>query len=397
MKNTEDLERLYQDKELKELHRPRRQNGSLFTLILALVLGGFAGWFGSWFYNNQNPTSLSWNGTPFRNSGSDNARLQKRNDLNSHLPESAVGIFEKKDTSSITDPLATVYAETDQLSSGLLVTSDGWIVAPKWSVPDLKKTYVAITANGQAITIDRVIGDPSLPIYYLKIAGQNYQAIDFIDNDKVDALDEILYLRHDNGQDIRLGTGLVIDPYYLPAPTAADRLLSSETIATRILVQDVLSEDYQGAAMVNYEGKLVGLFASASWPTAQAVPAGAIRAGLNSLLKNSAVVRSEFGVHYLDLSASRDVSSVFSQHRQVGAYIYGDREADRPAIVSQSPAETAGLKKGDIITQVNNVKLDTNMTLSDAVQNNAPGDELKLTILRDDKETALTLKLGILK
>jgi serine protease Do len=323
--------------------------------------------------------------------------MQKRADLNNQMPDSMVGIFEKKDASSVTDPLATIYPQNTQLSSGLFVTSDGWIVAPKWSVPDLKKSYVAITADGQAWPIDRVMGDPALPIYYLKIAGQNYQAVDFIDNSKVDALDEVLYLRHENGQTIRLRTGLVIDPQYLPATTSADRLLSTETIATRVQVQESLSSADQGAAVVDYDGKLVGLIVSDSWPTSQAVPAGAIRSGLNSLLKNGTVVRSEFGVHYMDLSASRDVSAVFSLRRTAGAYIYGDREADRPAVITQSPASAAGLQKGDIITQVNTTKIDSGITLSDVVQSYAPGDDLKLTILRDAKETTMTLKLGSLK
>jgi serine protease Do len=142
---------------------------------------------------------------------------------------------------------------------------------------------------------------------------------------------------------------------------------------------------------------MAGLIVGDVWPTNQAISAGAIRVGLNSLLKNGAVVRAEFGVHYIDLSASRDISSVFTQRRQAGAYIYGDREDDRPAVVAQSPAATAELEKGDIIIQVNNTKLDAGLTLSDVVQGYSPGDELKLTVLRDDKETTLTLKLGSLK
>jgi S1-C subfamily serine protease len=397
LKKTEDLERLYQDKELKELHRPRNQSGRFFMLLVTIVLGGFAGWFGAWYFNNQNPISISRDGITYKSNGGSNAQLQKRADLNEKMPESSVGIFEKKDTSSITDPISTVYAQSAQLSSGILVTSDGWIVAPKWSVPDLKKTYVAVTNDGLAVPIDQVIGDPSLPIYYLKIAGQNYRAIDFIDNDKVDSLDEVLYLRHETGQEIRLGAGMVIDTHYSPAPAATDRILSTEAIFTRVLIQESLASAYQGAAVINYDGKLVGLIVSDVWPTSQVVAAGAIRAGLNSLLKNGAVVRAEFGAHYIDLSTSRDISSIFSQRRQTGAYIYGDREDDRPAVISQSPAAVAGLKKGDIIIQVNNTKLDTGTTLTDVVQGYSPGEELKLTVLRDTKEIPLTLKLGSLK
>jgi S1-C subfamily serine protease len=43
---------------------------------------------------------------------------------------------------------------------------------------------------------------------------------------------------------------------------------------------------------------------------------------------------------------------------------------------------------------VNNTKLDTGQTLSDVVNSYVPGDELKLSVWRNDKDTSLTLKLG---
>src|SRR4030095_4836565 len=70
----------------------------------------------------------------------------------------------------------------------------------------------------------------------------------------------------------------------------------------------------------------------------------------------------------------------------------------RGVIISQvqpgSAAERAGLKQGDIITALNGVAVDTPNSFRNQIAGTPPGTEVKLSVLRDNREQTITTKLG---
>ncbi len=63
-------------------------------------------------------------------------------------------------------------------------------------------------------------------------------------------------------------------------------------------------------------------------------------------------------------------------------------------VESNSPAEKAGLQAGDVITAIDNVKIDTNHSLSDLIQTHKPGDKVALTVTRGSQSLTLNVELG---
>jgi len=64
------------------------------------------------------------------------------------------------------------------------------------------------------------------------------------------------------------------------------------------------------------------------------------------------------------------------------------------SVSKQSAAEKSGLKEGDIITKVDDKKIETPDDLSDVVQDHKPGDKVTVTFIRDKKEQKVTAELG---
>lgn len=70
-----------------------------------------------------------------------------------------------------------------------------------------------------------------------------------------------------------------------------------------------------------------------------------------------------------------------------------DKGAVLESVVKESPAEKAGLKKGDIITKIDDKKIDATSDVTSAIKAHKPGDKVSITYLRDGKEQKATAEL----
>ena len=66
----------------------------------------------------------------------------------------------------------------------------------------------------------------------------------------------------------------------------------------------------------------------------------------------------------------------------------------QPSIVAGSPAAQAGLQAGDIITAVDGTALDATHPLDLVMSQHAPGDTVKLDVLRNGQTTTVSVTLG---
>lgn len=86
------------------------------------------------------------------------------------------------------------------------------------------------------------------------------------------------------------------------------------------------------------------------------------------------------------LDSNRALLGVSTDKNEQGAEVENVNE--------KSAAEKAGLKKGDIITKLNDKKISTPDDLSAAIKAQKPGDKVTITYLRDNKEQKATAELG---
>ena len=71
-----------------------------------------------------------------------------------------------------------------------------------------------------------------------------------------------------------------------------------------------------------------------------------------------------------------------------------DKGAKITSVTKESAAEKAGLKKGDVITKIDDEKIDSHEDVAKAIRKHKPGDKTTLSILRDGKEQKITAELG---
>lgn len=116
---------------------------------------------------------------------------------------------------------------------------------------------------------------------------------------------------------------------------------------------------------------------------------------INNLRGNGAFA---FGGNDFNFNIDMDHPSIFrtdSSRAMLGVLTDGNEKgASIQSVTKESAAEKAGLKKGDILTKIDNKKIESTDDVSEIVRAHKPGDKISITYLRDNKEQKTTAELG---
>ena len=110
---------------------------------------------------------------------------------------------------------------------------------------------------------------------------------------------------------------------------------------------------------------------------------------MRGVISGKGVQKAYLGVRYASITP--DIQSEYKLPVKSGAYINGGSES---TIEKDGPADKAGIKSGDIITKINDKNVGEDGSLSTLVSEFLPGETVKVTVLRNNKELVLDLVLG---
>ena len=283
----------------------------------------------------------------------------------------------------ITSSASEYYDLENPLFVGLIITADGWVVAlaPADLKNDFKfKNYVVITGDRQVYRIDKLAALKNLPgeplIFHLAAANN------------------LAVKKNVTRAELTLGESLLVvgnltsvRPVTLTALSRTAVVASSDTAAARLQLSSAGAEDFKNSFVFDLSGNLVALVTS----DAAVIPAFSFNSDWSNLSQKGQISRPYLGVNYLDLA--RIKTSLVSLDK--GAWLYP--ATNQPAVIKGSPAESAGLKSGDVITWLNNIEIDAKNDLADLLINYQAGDKITLTYIRAGAEKEVELKLGEMK
>jgi serine protease Do len=145
-----------------------------------------------------------------------------------------------------------------------------------------------------------------------------------------------------------------------------------------------------GGALVNAKGELVGINTAIYSTTGGyqgigfAIPSNMVKAIMNSLIKYGKVIRGWLGVSIQKITP--ELAKQFDLKSENGALVSD--------VVENSPAQKAGLRRGDVIMEYDGKKVDEPYQLRIMVANTPPGEEHTLTVLRENATVTLKVTIG---
>ncbi|PIR13621.1 hypothetical protein COV49_01555 [Candidatus Falkowbacteria bacterium CG11_big_fil_rev_8_21_14_0_20_39_10] len=271
--------------------------------------------------------------------------------------------------------------------TGFLISADGLIITNKHVVSaaeDKTAEYRIILNSGQQYYAQLIGKDPLKDLAILKIFDKNLPFVELGDSDQLQAGASVVAIGNSLGRyqnsvtkGIVSGLGRSLE--------AADNSGNSEYLDNVIQTDAEINLGNSGGPLVDLYGKVVGINVAKDLGGSSigfAIPVNDARPVIKSVREIGRIVRPKLGLRYLMITPQMAVDK--NLPRETGAVIMDESDGG-PSVLPSSPAEKAGLQAGDIIFEINAIKLEGKNTLQAVIQKYKPGDKIGLKVQRSDK------------
>ena len=270
------------------------------------------------------------------------------------------------------------------LGSGVIVSADGYILTNNHVVEGAEKITVLMSDNktyeAKAVGLDK-----ASDLAVLKIEAANLPFLNLGNSDNVRVGDIVLAIGNP------LGIGQSVTQGIISAKGRRTGLSDGNSFEDFLQTDAPINRGNSGGALVNLTGELIGINSQilssgqsgGSIGIGFSIPSNMAKTVMEQLIQTGKVRRGMLGINIQNIS--EDVAKSLELKDTKGVIVSNVRPG--------SAAEKAGIKRGDIVTSINNEVIEDSNILRNKVAGTAPGSEIKIKILRDGKEQEVSAML----
>lgn len=272
--------------------------------------------------------------------------------------------------------------------SGVIISTDGYIVTNNHVVENSTKLRVKLN-DGRTFDARKIGTDSATDVALIKIDAENLPTLAFGSSDA-----------------LRLGEWVLA----IGSPFDLQSTITAGIVSAKARQLDVIPDDFRleafiqtdaavnpgnsGGALVNTRGELVGINTVIKSSTGSyigysfAVPESIVRKVVSDLKEYGIVQRALLGISYRYI----DQDFIDATGKEVGISTVGGVYV--ASVVEDGAASEAGLRKGDIITNIDGVEIDAPSKLAEQIGKHRPNDKIKIIVKRGDnvKHFEVTLR-----
>ena len=269
--------------------------------------------------------------------------------------------------------------------SGVIISADGYIVTNDHVVGFADVINVTLN-DGRVMKATKVGTDPSTDLAVIKIEGASeiFPKIEYADSDQVQVGEWVLAVGSPFGYLKSTVTAGIISAI----GRDLDIIEGEKTIEEFIQTDAVVNPGNSGGALVNDQGKLVGINSAIATPTGVyagysfAIPSNLARVIIKDIIENGDIERVNLGIEGYDV---KDIKEDFQLTESNGFYVED--------VYRGSAAQFGGLLPGDIIKKVNDEQIDELDDIKRVMKFNKVGDVVKLDVVRNGAKKTIKIKL----
>ncbi|WGE32917.1 DegQ family serine endoprotease [Actinobacillus genomosp. 2] len=260
--------------------------------------------------------------------------------------------------------------------SGAIINAEkGYVITNNHVIKDADKITIKLE-DGREFKAKLVGADPLSDVALVQMENpKDLTELKFADSDKLRVGDFSVAIGNPFGLGQTVTSGII---------SALGRSTGSidEGYESYIQTDAAVNQGNSGGPLINLNGELIGINTAIISPSggnagiAFAIPANMANNLVQQIIQYGEVKRGMLGIKGGELNA--DLAKEFNINAQQGAFI--------SEVLTDSAAAKAGLKAGDVITEINGQKIRSFSELRAKVATSGVGKEIELTYLRDGKQ-----------
>lgn len=257
--------------------------------------------------------------------------------------------------------------------SGVIISPQGYIVTNNHVIEGSDEIVVALN-DKRELTATLVGTDPNTDIALLKVEEEGLSTLTFGNSDALQLGEWVLAIGNPYNLTSTVTAGIV------SAKARNINILRTQEFSIESFIQTdaAVNPGNSGGALINTKGELVGINTAIASRTGAftgysfAVPTSIVEKIVNDLMEFGAVQRAILGVTIQDVTA--ELAAEHKIKELEGVYVNGVRP--------EGAAKEAGIKEGDVIISIDEVRVNSSAELQEQVSKYRPGEEVKVVINR---------------
>lgn len=267
-------------------------------------------------------------------------------------------------------------------ASGIIVDAkNGYILTNAHVVADATKVIVTL-GDGHHYNAKIIGVDKPSDVALLQIKAKNLTALVLSDSNKLKVGDYVAAIGNPFGLNQTVTSGII---------SALGRTaLGIENYENFIQTDAPINPGNSGGALINMQGELIGVNTAILAPDRGsigigfAIPSNMAKSVMEQLIKYGDVKRGVLGVGAQDITP--DLASAFKIENAKGAAV--------TQVLPNSPAEDAGIRVGDVITNVNGADIKNSRDVVNVVGFLRVDSKTNIKLLRNNKPMTVTVTLS---
>jgi serine protease Do len=255
------------------------------------------------------------------------------------------------------------------LGSGVIVSKEGHIVTNNHVLNGTDDVTVQLSDGRQSKA--KIVGtDGQIDLAVLKIDLENLTPLPIGDSDKVRVGQIVMAIGNPFGLDESVSQGII---------SAKDRRAMNDSQVEFFQTDTAINPGNSGGPLVNIRGEVIGINTAiysesgGNQGIGFAIPSNVVRAAMNSIISKGRVIRGYLGVGIQPVTT--DIAEQFKLNSARGALVTD--------VTPGSPAEKAGIIRGDVIRKVNGYEVKDTVALVNRIAESDIGANLSIDLVRD--------------
>ena len=270
--------------------------------------------------------------------------------------------------------------ESKSLGSGFIISKDGYVLTNHHVVSNADEIFVRLQ-DRRELEAKLIGSDERSDIALLKVDADDLPVVKIGSEKSLEVGEWVLAIGSPFGFDHSVTAGIV---------SALGRSLPSDNYVSFIQTDVAINPGNSGGPLFNLDGEVVGINSQIYSRTGGfmglsfAIPMSVAMNVVEQLKSSGQVTRGWLGVQVQDVT--RELAESFGMKRPHGALV--------ARVLSDSPAEKAGFRVGDVIVNFNGHNIETSAALPPLVGMTTVGERTEVTVIRQKRQKQLSVYIG---